>query len=487
MKSRLSLCTLFMLLSCSLMFTQTINARGSAPPTDNTPCSQDAGQPRPARLAPPAAHIQPLDARSVALKYVTVFYPRWFTYYQADEGPCNRLVGPVRVSPLYHAVVAINVDTVYASAFIGVKKEPTIVTVPATTTNYSVLQLDQYGAVFSGIPNNAPGIYGLVPPEWQGMLPPNVIPIQVPYDYTVLIFRADNYVNNVDMHMEADTFRRGLHAASLSDYLNDPNSGATAVLPEFFFALPYKRAAVELIQNKPIAFLTSLQAAVHAATTQPLSQQEQALSDAFDLLFQNQANYPQLAAGTQDAQKAFDLNYQAHVYPGTTWITMTDIGEWSSDPQGYLNRSSLTNNIQYGNNHDAAVYYHAFFDVDKNRLDGSKASYTITFPRGQQPDVKRFWSLTAYLGIGVELVPNDDNKYAVASYTPNLVTADDGSVTVLLSNQLPPNFPEANWLPIPLGPFSVMLRAYGPQNPVFKLNGSTYNNTYAPPPITPVQ
>ena len=485
MKSRLLAFALVLWL-CNVALGQSALKSSSPikPPAGSTPCNMDAGQAKQDRLAPPAAHTQPDDAYSIALKYVTVFYPRWFTYTQSAVGPCNHLIGPARISPIYHAVVAINDDTVYASTFVGVKQEPTIVTIPATTTNYSVLQLDQYGNVFSGIPDNMPGLYGLIPPEWQGTLPPNVIPVPVPYDYTELIFRADKYVNNQDMHLEADKFRRNLHAASLSDWMNDPNSGQTSILAEAYFAFPSKGLAVGLINNAPLAFLVSLQEAVHAATTQAPSQQEQMLSDAFDQAFADPVNYPLLIAGTQDAEKAFDANYLAQVYPGTTWVTMTDIGEWSTDPQGYLNRSSLTNFIQYGNNHNAAVYYHAFFDSDKMRLDGSKASYTITFPRGQQPDVKRFWSLTAYLGVGVELVPNDDNKYVVASYTPNLVTADDGSVTVLLSNQRPPNFPEANWLPIPLGPFSVMLRAYGPQNPPYKLNGSTYDNTYAPPPVT---
>ena len=474
---------------CNLAFGQSTLGASLAvkPPAGKTPCSQDAGQAQPVRIAPPGSSLQPPDAYSVALKYVTVFYPRWFTYFQADVGPCNRLIGPIRISPIYHAVVAINDDTIYASTYIGVKREPTIVTVPPTNDNYSVLQLDQYGTVFAGIPNNKPGIYGLVPPEWQGMLPQGVTPIPVPYDYTSLIFRADKYVNNVDMTEEARKFRRGLHAASLTDWMMDHGSGATQILPEFFFVIPYKRIAVELIQNIPILFLTSLQTTVHAGTTQPLTQQEQALSDAFDQLFQDQANYPQLIAGTQDAHKAIDANYLTNFYPGTNWLTFTDIGDWAQDAQGYLNRSSITDYIQYGNNHSAAVYYHAFLDSNKNQLDGSKASYTITFPRGQQPDVKRFWSLTAYLPLGIELVPNSENKYVVASYTPNLVTANDGSVTVLLSNQLLPGFPEANWLPVPKGKFNVLLRAYGPQNPAYKLNGSTYNNTYAPPPVVPVQ
>jgi hypothetical protein len=36
--------------------------------------------------------------------------------------------------------------------------------------------------------------------------------------------------------------------------------------------------------------------------------------------------------------------------------------------------------------------------------------------------------------------------------------------------------PEANWLPVPLGPFNIMLRVYGPE-------GSVADNTYVPPGI----
>jgi hypothetical protein len=40
------------------------------------------------------------------------------------------------------AVVAINVDTLYASAFFSLTNEPLIVTVPSTSTVYSVFMLD---------------------------------------------------------------------------------------------------------------------------------------------------------------------------------------------------------------------------------------------------------------------------------------------------------------------------------------------------------
>jgi hypothetical protein len=44
----------------------------------------------------------------------------------------------------------------------------------------------------------------------------------------------------------------------------------------------------------------------------------------------------------------------------------------------------------------------------------------------------------------------------------------------------PKEIPQANWLPIPKGPFSLMLRAYGLN---LNLNWDQQNNTYYPPPI----
>jgi hypothetical protein len=74
----------------------------------------------------------PGTAYNTAFNYVVTFYPRWFTYHQFRSP--NRLVAPVRISPIYHAVVAINVDTAYASASFYIADEPVIVTIPSTTT-----------------------------------------------------------------------------------------------------------------------------------------------------------------------------------------------------------------------------------------------------------------------------------------------------------------------------------------------------------------
>jgi hypothetical protein len=109
-------------------------------------------------------------------------------------------------------------------------------------------------------------------------------------------------------------------------------------------------------------------------------------------------------------------------------------------------------------------------------LDGSASNgYVLTFPAQDIPATTRFWSLTAYTPEAIELVPNSANKYLVGSYT-GLQPNQDGSISIYMARQLPPGANMANWLPIPPGPFNVILRVYGPA-------GTVADGTYVPPGI----
>ena len=127
--------------------------------------------------------VSQLSAFNTTVAYVVQFYPLWFTYYQTLLAHPDRLVGPIRVSPIYHYVVAVNVDTLYVSTYLDLTAEPVVLTIPATTppltsSSYSILMLDPYGDVLSeSIPNN-PGSYALIGPGgFTGTLPEGVTPI----------------------------------------------------------------------------------------------------------------------------------------------------------------------------------------------------------------------------------------------------------------------------------------------------------------------
>ncbi len=276
------------------------------------------------------------------------------------------------------------------------------------------------------------------------------------------------------MTSEAEQFRTSLKIQTLSDYTADPSGGAAWILPEVAFAIPYKTIVDNLVARAPITFLKELQTAVASSNTPSMPPAVQALSDHFNSLFgEGSANQSEFAAAAQAAHELILDRYLTHTGP-TNWINFTNIGAWGNN---VVERSGITEFIQYGNGHSTAAYYHTFKDETGAPLDGNNSQgYILTFPAGQIPQAKRFWSLTAYTPDSVELIDNPANKYGVASYEQGLQYNADGSLSIYIAKDLPSGAPSANWLPVSSGRFNIMLRFYGPE-------GSVENNTYVPPGI----
>lgn len=198
-------------------------------------------------------------AYATTLRYVVHFYPRWFTYAQENHTSTNRLVGPDRMAPIYHDVVAPNDDTLYVSSFIDLTEQPVILTIPATTVTYSLLVLDPYGDILNNgdiLPATlGPGVYALTGPNWSGTLPSEVTQVSVPLDVTQWIIRADKYSSTgEDQIAEAVQFRSSLRLGTLSEYLTDPSVTVPVIAPVELASIPFKGLADHLCDVRPINF-----------------------------------------------------------------------------------------------------------------------------------------------------------------------------------------------------------------------------------------
>src|ERR1700741_4905743 len=224
----------------------------------------------PDAIAGNASIVPQLSPFDTTVAYVVQFYPLWFTYYQSLVPTPNRLAGPNRISPIYHYVVAINVDTLYASSLLDLTAQPVILKIPSTTVRYSILMLDPYGDIFdAGIPPQTAGTFALTGPGFTGTLPAEVTPIAMPLDFSTLIFRADKFSSaGEDQTQAANAFRTSLKTQGTK----------TLIVPEILLAAPFKTTADDLIAHAPIAFLRQLQRAVESDKTPPFSPYEQALS-----------------------------------------------------------------------------------------------------------------------------------------------------------------------------------------------------------------
>jgi hypothetical protein len=421
---------------------------------------------------------------TTAYNYTVQFFPRWFTWTQSSSGQPNRLVGPASIGPDFKLVVAVNDDTLYASSFLDLTAEPQVVTIPAYSNIYSVIVLDVFGNIVlsASTPTATGGSYALTGPNFNGTLPSGVTPVKLPYNASILIFRIDKYSpQGANLTQVANNFRTGLQLRSLSKYQADPSGGQTILAPTSVYKTPIKTTADNSLLYSPTDFLNTLQKALASPLTQPLTAADQALIAQFNSSFnaaKQQTSDPNggplsdIIRGAQAALAAITDHWRSGTGP-TNWIHTNNVGRWGTN---YLDRAAATEFIQLGNDIQAAYYAQAFVDGNDIPLDGSLYGYTITFTKDNSPSFSRFTSLTAYTPDDVALVANPLNKYVVASYTPGLAASADGSVTIYVQATQPTNTPIANWLPVPAGPFNLVLRIYGPK-------GSALDGTYNPPVI----
>jgi hypothetical protein len=166
-----------------------------------------------------------------------------------------------------------------------------------------------------------------------------------------------------------------------------------------------------------------------------------------------------------------------------------DAGEVTSGDL-FGTREHLKNNYAYrmaaavlgifGNSQQEAMYPIYSVDSAGQSLNGAHR-YSARFASGQLPPVNAFWSLTMYELPASLLVANPINRYLINSpMLPRLARDTDGGLTLYVQNESPGTAKEANWLPAPKGPFTVVMRLYWPKD-------AALNRSWHTPPLTRVE
>ncbi|MFJ9461683.1 DUF1254 domain-containing protein [Kitasatospora sp. NPDC101447] len=95
--------------------------------------------------------------------------------------------------------------------------------------------------------------------------------------------------------------------------------------------------------------------------------------------------------------------------------------------------------------------------------DAADHDHVIRFAPDALPPARSGWSATLYALPDHRLVDNTLDRYAIGDRTPGLVRDPDGGLTLYVQHKRPAAADHsANWLPAPDGPFTVVLRLYGP-------------------------
>ena len=144
-------------------------------------------------------------------------------------------------------------------------------------------------------------------------------------------------------------------------------------------------------------------------------------------------------------------------------------------------RSAAAHMGLYGNSAAEAIYPTYLTDADKQPLDASQHSYTLTFKKGELPPAKSFWSLTMYDAKTQLFIENPLNRYLLNStMMEQFKLEDDGALVFHVSKESPGAELESNWLPAPDGPFYLVMRLYGPEQEALE-------GDWAPPPLRKAQ
>lgn len=445
------------------------------------------------QLSAAPSPISEKEANDIALKAYLYAYPlivcdvtrQQLTNYAEPPGipgagPPNRFIHLKEFpDPKFKIVIRPNVDTLYSNAWLDLAAEPMVLSVPATDRYFMLPMLSLWTDVFA-VPGtrttgrNTARNFAVVGPTFSGEVPAELEVIKSPTRYVWIIGRTQT--NGKADYENVYKIQEGYKLVPLSawgktNYVPLPGKVDPGVdmkrpppvqVAKMDAATFFRRLAALMKDNPPYFYddptIEQIERlGIHPGKDFVLSEQPETVQTAL-----NQAMRDGQAKLAAEIKKANSVDVKGwNYYPpvggfyGNDYLSRAVVAAWG-----------LGMNLQQD-----AIYPTLGADSEGHSLNGAN-NYTLRFEKGKTPPVKAFWSITVYDQDGY-LVPNSIGRQALGD-RDKLVTAADGSITLYLQSESPGKDKEANWLPVPKGPFNLMLRMYWPSEAIL-------DRTWTPP------
>ena len=382
-------------------------------------------------------------------------------------------------------VVSPNADTLYSIAWLDLKAEPIVLSVPALGKRYYLMQLmDAWTNVFASpgtrTTGNGKGHFAIVGPQWTGTLPAGVSELKSPTDMVWLVGRTqtNGKADYAAVHAIQDQYTLAPLSAFGKPYT--PASDV-AVAPGVDMKTPPVKQLAGMDARTFFGRLNALmQDHPPAAADAPALARFAAIGVGPGKPFDPAALTPAVAKAVEESARAG----QARIAEEAKKPRGAMVNGWSVMPSNTANFSTdyayraVVAMIGLGANlPQDAIYPHATVDADGKPLSGANR-YVIRFLKGQRPPVKAFWSVTMY-NEKQAFVQNPIDRYAIGD-RDKLKAAPDGSVTLYVQHDSPGKDKESNWLPAPAGSFNLFMRLYWPGDAIV-------DGTWKMPPVEKVQ
>jgi hypothetical protein len=355
-----------------------------------------------------------------------------------------------------------NNDTPYSSAWLDLKAEPVVISVPDTGGRYYVLALmdfftNNFAYIGRRVTGTQKGDYFVVGPDWKGVIPPGVSLIKSPQDSVWILGRTlvDGEVDLINVHKIQDQYK----ITPLSVWLKGTGEIKTA-----------RPAGSPPDPKDPWDFWKIVNLGL---TENPPPANESILADLAKIgigpgqTFRPERFTPEesktILKSMQTAMQEIATSRVRFVKIQEGWsITPPNIGNFGTD-YGYRALIAL---MGLGALEPAeATYMTAVTDKDGKALSG-EFCYRLHFNKGDIPPVDAFWSLSMYevmKDMRGFFTANPINRYSIGDRTKGLKYNPDGTLDIYIQHQSPGKDLEDNWLPAPKGIFRVTLRMYQPR------------------------
>jgi hypothetical protein len=374
-------------------------------------------------------------------------------------------------------------DFLYSVSWYDVRKEPVVISVPASGDRYYSAQfMEWYSDVFAYVGTRATGgkagSYLLVAADWKGETPAGIASvIRAPTPSGAVLIRIgfrDDRSKIAPVHaMQDASDMRPLSKWQAHD--RSPSTERDVVDPaapgsSLAFYVNLNRAMSE---NPPPAKDRAIVSLLRSIGLGPGQSDDLSKLDGGTRKGLERALKDGMALITQTAISGGNVKIVNHwAYNPVSWGR-------TGESDDYLIRSATQSFSGFVEHHiEEVVKLRAHHDGNGAPLDGSTGRYVLRFARNQIPQAKAFWSVTVYTA-EYNMFPNPQGRYSFGNVDKDLKYDKDGGVTFRLHADPPAKGQASNWLPVPKGPFNLFLRAYLPDDALIK-------QSYVPPEIRKV-
>jgi hypothetical protein len=401
------------------------------------------------------------------------------------------LSGPAPIAPLNHLgmltdyiepserlVACPNQDVVYGAGSVALDQSPVVVQVPNFGDRFWVYQVVdlrtdsfvQLGKMYG----TTSGFYLLVGPNWHGDVPKGI----------TRVFRSSTNTGFIAPRMFQDDTPEDKKAIQdvlqqvmmypLAEYDGTMKSRDWHALKQVPASATGEEETKWVV---PERFFQELPAVL--ADAPPLPGEEASYAQVMAVLAAAKDNpslmTAMIAAATEADEKLVTPLFQFRNYGQQlpfNWSTISNEAAFGVD---YYTRTAVAKSNILVNSPQETKYFYQDFDASGGRLNGANR-YTVTFAKDQTPPVNGFWSLTLYNEHHF-FAPNELKRYSVGTKNKTLKPNADGSLTIHVQADPPPEVQRANWLPAPKDrDFSLYVRAYWPK-------AATIDGSWTPPAV----